>query len=116
MSDGLGADRVVLAISSPETMRFAMEQLQPGGAISWVGMEVFLGAPDIPWDQAFIKNATISGGVAPVKHYLPELWPLLESGRVDPSPVLDAPPAASRRGSTATGSWTSASRARSRWR
>ncbi len=54
----------------------------------FVGVEVFLGAPDIPWDQAFMKNTTICGGVAPVKHYLPELWPLLESGRIDPSPVL----------------------------
>ena len=88
LTDGLGPDRVVLAISSPETMRFAMEQVQPGGSISWVGMEVFLGAPEIPWDQAFLKNVTIRGGVAPVKHYLPELWPLLESGRIDPSPVL----------------------------
>ena len=88
VTDGFGADRIILAISSPETMRFAMENIQPGGTISWVGMEVFLGAPDIPWDQAFMKNTTISGGVAPVKHYLPELWPLLESGRIDPSPVL----------------------------
>ena len=23
-----------------------------------------------------------------MKNYLPELWPLLESGRIDPSPVL----------------------------
>ncbi len=88
LSDGFGADRIILAIASPETMSFAMEQIQPGGTISWVGMEVFLGAPVIPWDQAFLKNITISGGVAPVKHYLPELWPLLESGRLDPSPVL----------------------------
>jgi threonine dehydrogenase-like Zn-dependent dehydrogenase len=88
LTDGLGPDRVVLAISSPETMRFAMEHVQPGGSMSYVGMEVFLGAPDIPWDQAFLKNVTISGGVAPVRRYLPELWPLLEAGRIDPSPVL----------------------------
>lgn len=88
LTDGLGADKIILAIASPDAMRFAMEQIQPGGTISWVGMEVFLGAPDIPWDQAFLKSATITGGVAPVKHYLPELWPLLESGKIDPSPVL----------------------------
>lgn len=35
-----------------------------------------------------MKNITIGGGVAPVKRYLPELWPLPESGRIDPSPVL----------------------------
>ena len=88
LTDGFGPDHVILAISSPETMAFAMDTVQPGGAISWVGMEVFLGAPEIAWDTAFAKNITISGGMAPVKRYLPELWPLLEAGKVDPSPVL----------------------------
>lgn len=88
LTEGVGPERVILAISSPETMAFAMDTVQPGGAISWVGMEVFLGAPEIAWDTAFTKNVTISGGMAPVKRYLPELWPLLEAGKVDPSPVL----------------------------
>jgi threonine dehydrogenase-like Zn-dependent dehydrogenase len=51
-------------------------------------MEVFLGAPELPWDRCFMSNITIRGGVAPVKRYLSELWPLLEDGRIDPSPVL----------------------------
>lgn len=88
LTDGHGPEAIVLAIASPETMTFAMDTVQPGGSISWVGMEVFLGAPVIPWDQAFMKNVTISGGVAPVKSYLPEIWPLLESGRINPAPVL----------------------------
>ena len=88
LTGGLGVDSAVCAVASPETTRFAVEQLQPGGGLGWVGMEVFFGAPDIPWDMAFLKNITISGGVAPVKHYLPELWPHLEAGRIDPSPVL----------------------------
>jgi threonine dehydrogenase-like Zn-dependent dehydrogenase len=69
-------------------MRLATESVQPGGTVSWVGMEVFLGAPELPWDVCFLRNLTIRGGVAPVKRYLPELWPLLEDGRIDPSPVL----------------------------
>ncbi len=88
LTGGLGVESAVCAIASPETMRFAIEALQPGGAVGWVGMEVFFGAPDIPWDMAYLKNATISGGVAPVKRYLPALWPHLEAGRIDPSPVL----------------------------
>ena len=56
--------------------------------MSWVGVEVFLGAPELPWDACFLRNLTIRGGVAPVKRYLPDLWPLLEDGRIDPSPVL----------------------------
>jgi threonine dehydrogenase-like Zn-dependent dehydrogenase len=51
-------------------------------------MEVFLGAPEIAWDRCFMRNLTIRGGIAPVKRYLPELWPLLERGLIDPSPVL----------------------------
>jgi threonine dehydrogenase-like Zn-dependent dehydrogenase len=35
-----------------------------------------------------LRNLTIRGGVAPVKRYLPNLWPLLEDGTIDPSPVL----------------------------
>jgi len=88
LSNGSGPDAVIAAIASPETMQWAMENVQAGGSIGWVGMEVFLGGPEIPWDQAFFKNVTIGGGVAPVKHYLPELWPLLETGKIDPSPVL----------------------------
>ena len=69
-------------------MRLATETVRAGGTVSWVGMEVFLGAPELPWDRCFMSNLTIRGGVAPVKRYLPELWPLLEDGRIDPSPVL----------------------------
>lgn len=88
LTGGIGAESVVCAIASPATMQFAVEVLQPGGAVGWTGMEVFFGAPEIPWDMAYLKNAAITGGVAPVKHYLPELWPHLEAGRIDPSPVL----------------------------
>jgi threonine dehydrogenase-like Zn-dependent dehydrogenase len=42
----------------------------------------------VPWDQRFLRNLTVRGGVAPVRRYLPKLWPLLEDSRIDPSPVL----------------------------
>lgn len=88
LTDGRGPQAVLATISSPETMAFAAEQIEPGKSVAWVGMEVFLGAPEIPWDKAFFKNVGVRGGVAPVKTYLPTLWPLLESGKIDPSPVL----------------------------
>lgn len=84
----LGPDAVIDAVSSASSMRFATEVVQAGGTVSWVGMEVFLGAPQVPWDACFLRNITIRGGVAPVRRYLRDLWPLLESGRIDPSPVL----------------------------
>lgn len=83
-----GPDVVIDAISSADSMVHAANTVQPGGTVSWVGMEVFLGAPQLPWDVCFLRNLTIRGGVAPVRTYLPELWPLVASGKLDPSPVL----------------------------
>jgi threonine dehydrogenase-like Zn-dependent dehydrogenase len=83
-----GPEVAIDAVSSADSMRFATSNVQAGGTVSWVGMEVFLGAPDVPWDVCFLRNLTIRGGVAPVKRYLADLFPLLESGRIDPSPVL----------------------------
>jgi threonine dehydrogenase-like Zn-dependent dehydrogenase len=88
ITDGHGPQAVVDTISSGDSMSLATSTVQPGGTVSWVGMEVFLGPIEISWDTCFLRNLTIRGGVAPVKRYLPELWPLLEEGRIDPSPVL----------------------------
>jgi threonine dehydrogenase-like Zn-dependent dehydrogenase len=88
LTDSLGPDVVIDAISSADSMAQATQIVQPGGTVSWVGMEVFLGAPQLPWDLCFLRNLTIRGGVAPVRRYLPELWPLVASGELDPSPVL----------------------------
>ena len=80
LTDGRGPDAVIDAVSSATSMARSADVVRPGGTVSWVGMEVFLGAPEIAWDQCFMRNLTIRGGVAPVKRYLPELWPLLERG------------------------------------
>ena len=62
---------------------------EPAGRSAGSGWRSSSAHPDIPWDKAFMKNATISGGVAPVKRYLPELWPLLDRPR---RPVARADP------------------------
>jgi alcohol dehydrogenase len=87
--NGAGPDAVLTTIASPQTMRESCALVRPGGAVGWVGMEVFLGDSEpFPWQDFFLKNITISGGVAPVRRYLRHFWPLLEQGRLDPSPVL----------------------------
>ncbi|MCU0306547.1 MAG: zinc-binding dehydrogenase [Thermoleophilia bacterium] len=88
LTDGLGPQVVVCAVASPASMRAAYEAVRPGGRIGWVGMEVFSGPPDIPWDVAFLKNVTLTGGVCPSRRYIHRLWPLLERGVIDPSPVF----------------------------
>jgi alcohol dehydrogenase len=88
LTGGFGPDVVIDAISSADSLAQAARTVTPGGTVSWVGMEVFLGAPQLPWDLCFLRNLTIRGGVAPVRRYLPELWPMVADGRLDPSPVL----------------------------
>jgi len=88
LTDGRGPEAVIDAVSSADSMKRAVEAVQPGGTVSWVGMEVFLGPIDLPWDICFLRNLTIRGGVAPVRRYLPEMFALLERGDIDPSPVL----------------------------
>jgi threonine dehydrogenase-like Zn-dependent dehydrogenase len=88
VTEGLGPEAVIDAVSGAESMKTATEVVQPGGTVSWVGMEVFLGPVEIGWDACFMRNLTIRGGVAPVRRYLPEMLSLLESGRIDPSPVV----------------------------
>jgi threonine dehydrogenase-like Zn-dependent dehydrogenase len=85
---GGSPDAVLSTISSPSTMRESCALVRPGGAVGWVGMEAFLGdAEPFPWQDFFLKNITISGGVAPVRRYLRHFWPLVEQGRLDPSPI-----------------------------
>jgi alcohol dehydrogenase len=88
LTDGRGPAAVIDCISSAQSMRSACQTVRPGGTVSWVGMEVFLGAPDVPWDLAFLRNLTVRGGVCPSRRYIRHLWPLLEAGRIDPSPVF----------------------------
>ena len=88
LTGGLGPSAVLATISSLDAIRFACETVRPGGTVSYVGMEHFLSAPEVPWTVAFLRNLTIRGGLAPVRRYLRHFWPLLERGRIDPSPVL----------------------------
>jgi threonine dehydrogenase-like Zn-dependent dehydrogenase len=88
LSSGLGPSAVLATIANSEAMHLACEAVRPGGTVSYVGMEMFLGAPEVPWTTTFLRNVTIRGGITPVRRYLRHFWPLLESGRIDPSPVL----------------------------
>jgi threonine dehydrogenase-like Zn-dependent dehydrogenase len=88
LTDGRGPEVVIDAVSSAESIAQAVRDVRPYGTVSWVGMEVFLGAPQVPWDVAFLRNVTIKGGVAPTHAYARSLWPLLVQGRLDPAAVF----------------------------
>ncbi len=88
LTGGRGPDVVIASVSHPDVMRTACEVARPGGRVGWVGMEVFFAPPEIPWDVAWFKNLSLTGGVCPSRRYIHRLWPLLEQGRIEPSAVF----------------------------
>ncbi|HZY96869.1 MAG TPA: alcohol dehydrogenase catalytic domain-containing protein [Candidatus Cybelea sp.] len=82
-----GAPHVVEAVGNQESLDLALNVARPGGSVSFVGVPHKVKAPAI--SRIFQENLSLRGGVAPVRAYLPRLIASLETGRVDPSPVLD---------------------------
>ena len=60
--------------------------IRPGGTISIVGL--FWETFPLNITDFFLRNLTLTGGVAPSKTYIPELIKHVESGRLDPTHVL----------------------------
>lgn len=89
LTDGQGAHVVVDSISGKDSMATAHATVRAGGAIACLGMDHFMGkTPEVNWFDQFLRNITITGGLVPGKAYLPRLLELVESGRMDPSPML----------------------------
>jgi threonine dehydrogenase-like Zn-dependent dehydrogenase len=89
LTGGQGAHVVVDSISSTESMATAHAAVRAGGSIACLGMDHFMGkTPEVNWFDQFLRNITITGGLVPGKVYIPRLLELVESGRMDPSPML----------------------------
>jgi threonine dehydrogenase-like Zn-dependent dehydrogenase len=86
---GQGARVVVDAVSNADSMQAAHGSVRPGGTISCLGMDHFMGkTPSVNWFDQFVRNITISGGLVPTGLYIPRLLELLAEGEIDPSPML----------------------------
>jgi hypothetical protein len=84
---GIGADAVLEAVGTKESMQQALDSARPGGTVGFVGVPA--GGPELPVQQMFSTNVGVRGGVAPVRAYLPELLADVWAGTLDPSPVFD---------------------------
>jgi alcohol dehydrogenase len=82
-----GAPHVVEAVGNQESLDLAVNVARPGGSVSFVGVPHNVKAA--PLEQVFFNNLALCGGAAPVRSYLPRLIASLESGRINPLPVLD---------------------------
>jgi threonine dehydrogenase-like Zn-dependent dehydrogenase len=86
MTDGLGADSVVEAVGTQESMLQALHATRPGGHVGFVGVSHDVAVPGM---DMFWSLAHLHGGPAPVRRFLPELIDLIWKRQIDPGKVFD---------------------------
>jgi threonine dehydrogenase-like Zn-dependent dehydrogenase len=85
--DGIGADCVLEAVGTKESMDQAIRSARPGGTVGYVGVPN--GGPELPVRPLFNDNIGVNGGVAPVRNYVEELLQDVWSGAIQPGRVFD---------------------------
>ncbi|WP_327714501.1 zinc-dependent alcohol dehydrogenase family protein [Streptomyces sp. NBC_00490] len=86
MTGGIGADRVLECVGTPESMQQALRSTRPGGNVGFVGVP-----HDVAVDgqELFYSHVGLRGGPAPVRAFLPDLIDRVLSGRINPGKVFD---------------------------
>jgi threonine dehydrogenase-like Zn-dependent dehydrogenase len=86
LTNGLGADSVIEAVGTQESMLQAIRATRPGGHVGFVGVghEVAVPGMDLFWSLVHLH-----GGPAPVRRFLPELIDLIWNRQIDPGKVFD---------------------------
>ena len=82
-----GAGKVLEAVGHLPAHEQAVGIVRPGGVISRVGVPQYTDGA-IGW-SFFGKNATLTGGPAPVRAYIEQLLPAVLDGTVNPGKVFD---------------------------
>jgi threonine dehydrogenase-like Zn-dependent dehydrogenase len=85
LTDGVGADSVVEAVGTRDSMLQAIGSTRPGGHVGYVG--VLHG--DLPGYDLFFSHVHLHGGPAPVRRFLPELIDLIWYREIEPGKVFD---------------------------
>ncbi len=86
LTHGLGADSVIEAVGTQESLMQSIRSTRPGGHVGFVG--VFHDV-EIPGGEFFFSHVHLHGGPAPVRRYLPELIDLILSQKINPGKVFD---------------------------
>ena len=87
LTGGHGVHSVLECVGLEAAFVTALGIARPGGAIGRVGVpqvEQLPGARD-----SFLRNVTVSGGIAPARAYIEELMPDVLEGRLEPGRVFD---------------------------
>ncbi|MEO6533886.1 MAG: alcohol dehydrogenase catalytic domain-containing protein [Pseudolysinimonas sp.] len=81
------ADAALECVGTEESMDQAIGSVHGGGRVGYVGVPA--GGSRLPIGVLFSRNITVGGGMAPARHYIPELLPDVLSGAIDPGRVFD---------------------------
>ncbi|TDD44216.1 zinc-binding dehydrogenase [Saccharopolyspora elongata] len=87
LTGGDGTHAVLECVGSKPAYETALQLARAGGVVSRVGVPQYDEAP-LGFDP-FIRNITITGGVAPARAYIEQLLPDVLDGRVEPGRVFD---------------------------
>ncbi|HWJ63675.1 MAG TPA: zinc-dependent alcohol dehydrogenase family protein [Acidimicrobiales bacterium] len=86
LTRGLGADSVIEAVGTQESMLQAIHSCRPGGHVGFVGVthDAAIGGMDL-----FMSLVHLHGGPAPVRRFLPHHLDLIDDGTIEPGTVFD---------------------------
>lgn len=87
LTGGDGTHIVLEAVGLKPALATAFAIVRDGGVISRVGAPQFA---EVPFGfRDFLRNVTLTGGVAPARAYIPTLLPLVLDGTIAPGRVFD---------------------------
>jgi hypothetical protein len=87
LTRGDGTHTVLECVGLRPALEMAFGVVRDGGVVSRVGAPQYA---DVPMDfRSFMRNITLTGGVAPARAYIDELLPDVLEGRVEPGRVFD---------------------------
>jgi threonine dehydrogenase-like Zn-dependent dehydrogenase len=87
LTGGDGTHAVLECVGTGPAIEMALGAVRDGGAVSRVGAAQYT---EVPMDfGTFLRNITLTGGVAPARAYIEELMPGILDGTVQPGRVFD---------------------------
>ncbi|OIV38652.1 IMP dehydrogenase [Mangrovactinospora gilvigrisea] len=87
LTGGHGTERVLECVGLKDALVQAAGVARDGGTISRVGAPQY---PEVPFGFGeFMRNLTLTGGVAPARAYIEELMPHILNGGIHPGRVFD---------------------------
>ena len=87
LTGGDGTHTVLECVGTKQALEMALGVARDGGVVSRVGVPQYEEGPVGP--DMFLRNITLTGGVAPARAYIEELLPDVLDGKIEPGRVFD---------------------------